>query len=67
MYNNPIVLKKTKEGSDIIKFIFKKIKEKPKKFIKYDSQKMLTVERRICDFIAGMTDRYAINLYKSIK
>ena len=24
-------------------------------------------ERLIADFIAGMTDRYAINLYKSIK
>ena len=28
---------------------------------------MFTIERSICDFIAGMTDRYAINLYKSIK
>ena len=25
------------------------------------------VERNICDFIAGMTDRYAINLYNSLK
>ena len=25
-----------------------------------------TKERSVCDFIAGMTDRYAINLYKSI-
>ena len=24
-------------------------------------------ERNICDFIAGMTDRYAINLYNSLK
>jgi dGTP triphosphohydrolase len=25
------------------------------------------LERIICDYIAGMTDRYAINLYKKIK
>ena len=25
------------------------------------------IKRTICDFIAGMTDRYAINLYKNIK
>ena len=67
MYNNPVVLKKTKEGSDIVSFLFKKIREKPSKFLKINDQKMFTIERRICDFIAGMTDRYAINLYKSIK
>ena len=67
MYNNPNVLKKTKQGSNIIRLLFKKIKEKPDKFIKFNDFKMFTKERRICDFIAGMTDRYAINLYKSLK
>ena len=67
MYNNPLVLKKTKEGSIIVSFLFKKIREKPSKFIKINDKKMFTIERSICDFIAGMTDRYAINLYKTIK
>ena len=67
MYNNPSVLKKTKQGSSIIRLLFKKIKEKPDKFIKNNDLKMFTKERRVCDFIAGMTDRYAINLYKTIK
>ena len=67
MYNNPNVLKKTKQGSNIIRLLFKKIKEKPDKFIKFNDLKMFTKERRICDFIAGMTDRYAITLYKSSK
>ena len=66
MYNNPVVLKKTKQGSIIINYLFKKIREKPSKFIKVNELKMFTIERRICDFIAGMTDRYAINLYKSL-
>ena len=67
MYNNPSVLKKTKQGSDIISLLFKKINEKPYKFMKYNDLKMFTKERRVCDFIAGMTDRYAINLYKLLK
>ena len=25
-----------------------------------------TLERRICDYISGMTDRYAINEYKNL-
>ena len=66
MYNNPVVLKKTKQGSIIINSLFKKIREKPSKFIKINELKMFTIERRICDFISGMTDRYAINLYKSL-
>ena len=67
MYNNPTVLEKTKHGSKIISFLFEKIREKPSKFIKNIDHKMFTKERIVCDFIAGMTDRYAINLYKSIK
>ena len=67
MYNNPVVLNKTKQGSIIISSLFKKIREKPSKYIKINDLKMFTIERRICDFIAGMTDRYAINLYKTIK
>ena len=66
MYNNPVVLNKTKQGSIIISSLFKKIREKPSKFIKINQLKMFTIERRICDFISGMTDRYAINLYKSL-
>ena len=67
MYNNPTVLEKTKHGSKIISFLFEKIREKPSKFIKNIDHKMFTKERIVCDFIAGMTDRYAINLCKSIK
>ena len=66
MYNNPVVLNKTKQGSTIISYLFKKIRKKPSKFIKINELKMFTIERRICDFISGMTDRYAINLYKSL-
>ena len=29
--------------------------------------KKYNLERNICDYIAGMTDRYAINLYNSLK
>ena len=42
------------------------IKNKPKKFIATEQLK-LDENRAIADFISGMTDRYAINLYKAIK
>ena len=51
---------------DIIKKLFEMITKNPKKFV---SRKELTVDkfRAISDFISGMTDRYAINLYKDSK
>ena len=54
-------------GKKIIKYLFLKIKKNPSKFIKKSIYKKNNFERNICDFIAGMTDRYAINLYNSFK
>ena len=68
MYNNKEVLKKTLKGKKIINFLFSKIKKNPKKFIKKKSyENFINKERAVCDFIAGMTDRYAINLFNSLK
>jgi dGTPase len=67
MYFSKNVIKKTNEGKKIIKFLFLKIKKNPSKFIKKNNFKKKNLERVICDFVAGMTDRYAINLYNSLK
>jgi dGTPase len=67
MYYSKSVLKKTHNGKKIVKSLFKIIKKDPKKFIKLENIKNSTTERAISDFIAGMTDRYAINLYNDKK
>ena len=67
MYLSKNVLKKTNIGKKIIKFLFLRIKKNPLKFIKKSIYQKNNLERNICDFIAGMTDRYAINLYNSLK
>ena len=67
MYLSNNVLKKTNMGKKIIKFLFLEIKKKPSKYIKKSIYQKNNFERNICDFIAGMTDRYAINLYESLK
>jgi dGTPase len=66
MYNNKKVLLKNNKGKLIIKKLFHKIKNIPNKFIPKDQLKK-NENRAIADFISGMTDRYAINLYKGIK
>ena len=67
MYFSKDVYKNTNKGKIIIKFLFDKIRKKPRKFINKNMQNSDHLERSISDYIAGMTDRYAINLYNSLK
>ena len=66
MYNNKNVLIKNNNGKKIIKKLFKIITKNPKKYL---TKKQLEKDkyRAIADYISGMTDRYAINLYNHIK
>ena len=66
MYNNKNVLIKNKEGKRIVKKLYYLISKNPNKFLSKD-QLRYDKTRSIADFISGMTDRYAINLYKTIK
>ena len=66
MYFHHKVNKKTNYGRKIIQKLFLKIKKKPNKYIDISKYKNSNLERIICDYIAGMTDRYAINLYNKI-
>ena len=67
MYFHRSVIKKTNLGKKIIKILFLKIKKNPNKYIDTKKIKKNDIDRSICDFIAGMTDRFAINLYNKSK
>jgi len=64
MYNNKNVLSRNNNGKKIVKHLFKIVTKKPKKFIS-NSDLDRNKFRAISDYISGMTDRFAINLYKS--
>ena len=66
MYNNKYVLKKNNKGKLIIRRLFNKIQQKPQIFISKENLQK-NKYRAISDFISGMTDRYAINLYNNNK
>ena len=63
MYFHKNVHSKTNLGRRIITKLFTKIRKNPKKFMNIAKYNSDNLERAICDYIAGMTDRYAINLY----
>jgi dGTPase len=67
MYFHSSVSIRTNYGKKIIRNLFLLIRKNPKKYIDIKKYKNSNLERIICDYIAGMTDRYAINLYKKIK
>ena len=66
MYDNKNVLLKNNKGKVIVKKLFKEISRKPKSYL-YEEQLKKGKHRAIADYISGMTDRYAINLYNNIK
>tara|TARA_B100000989_G_scaffold3933_1_gene2754 strand:- start:933 stop:2057 length:1125 start_codon:yes stop_codon:yes gene_type:complete len=67
MYFHKEVNFKTNYGRKVITKLFTSIRLNPKKYIDIKKYNNPNLERIICDYIAGMTDRYAINLYKKIK
>ena len=67
MYNHKSVILNTNKGKKIIKDLFKYLLKNPKKYINKELFKHESKERVIADFIAGMTDRYAINLHNKLK
>jgi len=67
MYNNKKVIINTNKGKKIIKDLFIYLSKNSDRYIEKKLMKTRQKERVISDFIAGMTDRYAINLHKKIK
>ena len=67
MYDHKKVIINTNKGKRIIKVLFNYLSKNPKKYINEELVKKAPKERVVADFIAGMTDRYAINLHKKIK
>ena len=66
MYKNKKVILKNNQGKKVIKSIYYHINRRPRHFLTPNLMKN-NKERAIADYISGMTDRYALNIYKSIK
>jgi dGTPase len=67
MYNHKKVIRNTNSCKKIMHDLFVFLIKNPKKYIDKNLLKKQSLERSVADFIAGMTDRYAINLHKKIK
>ena len=66
MYNNKKILIKNNKGKKVLNYLFKKISKNPSSYFSIKKNKS-TIFRQISDYISGMTDRFALNLYNKIK
>jgi len=64
MYFTPTVRNEFVKAQRTLTALFEYVTAHPEEFLAKDSDE--TVERLAIDFIAGMTDRYAINLYERL-
>ena len=61
-----IIIKAPTNGKKIVKKLYSLINKNPYNFLSKQQLKE-NKTRAVADFISGMTDRYAMNLYKKIK
>ena len=65
MYNHNSIKKWNTNSEEIIKQLFLYFKNNIKKVPNFN--KNFSEDRNIADYISGMTDKFALNVYNSIK
>lgn len=50
----------------LFEYYVKNVEELPEEYTRMIWEQGETVERAVCDYIAGMTDRYAVSIYKNL-
>ncbi|MBQ4354624.1 MAG: deoxyguanosinetriphosphate triphosphohydrolase, partial [Clostridia bacterium] len=68
VYYNPQAKKEEGKAMELVERLFDYFLRYPKKMPQFyaDNMQNEPPERCVCDYIAGMTDRYAIELYKQL-
>lgn len=68
VYENETVHSDFHKASKILKELYQYLIDRPDYFLSLTEKESLydSPERCVCDFLAGMTDRYAFNLYEKI-
>ncbi len=68
VYENETVHADFHKAGKILRELYQYLTEHPDFFLTLIGRETLydSLERCICDFLAGMTDRYAFNLYEKI-
>jgi len=68
VYEAPVILKEFNKAVRVVCDLFEFLVRNPEQFMELALKKQLrfSVEQEVCDFIAGMSDRYALSLYQEL-
>ena len=68
VYHNTIAKSEDDKAQELLSRLFEYYVEHPEKMpdLFYKNTEIEPVKRCVCDYVAGMTDRYAIDLYKEL-
>ncbi|MGN1095766.1 MAG: deoxyguanosinetriphosphate triphosphohydrolase [Eubacteriales bacterium] len=67
VYYNPVAKHEEERAKDLLRRLYEYFVKNPNKMPhEYSFNEEDSVERRVCDYISGMTDRYAINLFEEL-
>jgi len=66
VYENPTATAEFKKASDILSGIWEKVRERPAEFLDPRTVETEGLDAATRDFIAGMTDRYAVRLFEQL-
>src|SRR5262249_24537534 len=66
VYENSIATAEFKKASGILSGLWEKLRERPEEYLDRRTIQQEGLDAAVCDFVAGMTDRYAIRLYEQL-
>jgi dGTPase len=66
VYENTIATAEFRKASDILSGLWEKVRERPDQFLERRTLEQEGLDAATRDFIAGMTDRYAIRLFEQL-
>jgi len=66
VYENSIATAEFKKASDILSGLWEKVRERPAEFLDQRTMDEEGLDAATSDFIAGMTDRYAVRLFEQL-
>jgi dGTPase len=66
VYENTIATAEFRKATDILSGLWEKVRERPEEFLDRRTIDEEGLDIATCDFIAGMTDRYAIRLFEQL-
>jgi len=68
VYESPMIREESQKAVKVVTDLFEYLIDHPDQFMRLAEKKELrfSLEQEVCDFIAGMTDRYALSLFQQL-